>query len=44
MKCPKCKSTFPNPEKVKGGLKSRRKLTTEEARRIAKIRHQKKNQ
>jgi len=44
MKCPKCNFVFKDPDKVKGGKTSKRKLSTEESKRMIAIREQKKKE
>lgn len=38
MKCPYCGKEFPNPIAQKGGQTSKRKLTSEDAKKMAKMR------
>jgi len=42
MKCPRCKFIFKDPAKVKGGQKSRRVLTPEQAKKMSEARWKKK--
>lgn len=42
MKCPKCGHDFPNPEKIKGGKTSKRKITPAEQKKMQDARKKKK--
>jgi hypothetical protein len=44
MKCPKCGHVFKDPARVKGGKKSKRKLTAAQARRMVAAREAKKGE
>jgi hypothetical protein len=41
MKCPQCGSIFKDPARSKGGKKSRRVLTTKQAKAMVKLREEK---